>query len=179
MITTMNDYTYRRALESDLPAICVLGQVVNLLHHEARPEIFAPLSAPERDEEHWRSTAFSSGSIAFVAEYSGQTIAFVTASVIDENHSLLQPIRYVRVGSVCVDEGQRGRGVGRELMQLVERWAAREGASDIRLNVWAFNESARHLYKELGYEVRSLFLGKWIVKNGAASSTSNDGYKAV
>lgn len=51
-------------------------------------------------------------------------------------------------------------------MQRVESWAAEQRAIDVRLNVWAFNESARRLYEELGYEVRSLSLGKWLAKNG-------------
>ena len=52
-------------------------------------------------------------------------------------------------------------------MQLAEEWAAGRGAIDVRLNVWAFNQSALALYKELGYEVRSLFLGKALPQNVA------------
>jgi ribosomal protein S18 acetylase RimI-like enzyme len=33
--------------------------------------------------------------------------------------------------------------------------------------VWAFNEAALGLYKELGYEVRSLSLGKVLPQNVA------------
>lgn len=164
---TMSTITYRQALVADLPAICALGQVVNLLHHEAKPEIFAPPSPPDRDVEHWRNSAFSPDTIAFVAEGSGGVIAFVTAGVVRESHSLLQPLLFARVGSVCVAQAWRSRGIGKELMRMVERWAAAQGASDIRLNVWSFNESARRLYEELGYEVRSLFMGKWLGQNAS------------
>lgn len=35
-----------------------------------------------------------------------------------------------------------------------------EGAARITLNVWAFNERAVELYRELGYEIRSHAMGK-------------------
>ena len=156
----MESPLYREARESDLIAICELGQVVNAIHHAAHPGIFAPQSSAERDAEHWRQSCFGLNSTAFVAEFGGAVVGFVNAAVVNENHTLLQPVRFVRVGSVSVAESCRGRGIGRELMSMVERWAAAQGATDIRLNVWAFNESARRLYQEIGYEVRSLFMGK-------------------
>jgi len=158
---------YRAATEADLPAICALGQVVNLLHHQAWPQIFAPASAIERDEQHWRQCVEGSGSVVFVAERVGTLVGFVTVAVIKESHSLLQPMQYARVGSICVLEAERGRGVGSELMECAEGWATAQGAIDVRLNVWAFNQSALALYKELGYEVRSLFLGKSLPQNVA------------
>ena len=151
---------YRAATEADLPAVCVLGQVVNLLHHQAWPQVFAPASAPERDKPHWRQCIAGEGSMVFVAESSSELVGFVTVSVVTESHSLMQPVRYARVGSICVQESMRGKGVGGRLMAQAEGWALEQGAADIRLNVWAFNQPALALYKELGYEVRSLSLGK-------------------
>jgi ribosomal protein S18 acetylase RimI-like enzyme len=158
---------YRAATKADLPAICALGQAVNLLHHQAWPLIFAAASAPERDEQHWRQCVAGAGSVVLVAERARVVVGFVTVNVITEAHSLLQPMRYAKVGSICVQEAERGRGVGSNLMQRAEKWAAANGAVDVRLNVWAFNESALALYKELGYEVRSLFLGKALPQNVA------------
>ncbi len=45
-------------------------------------------------------------------------------------------------------------------MNLVESWARSKGATDMRLNVWAFNEQAICLYQELGYEIRAFGMGK-------------------
>ena len=49
----------------------------------------------------------------------------------------------------------RGRGIGAALMRQAEHWAFRQGAAELRLNVWSFNEPALAMYRELGYEVRS------------------------
>ena len=83
---------------------------------------------------------------------------------------VVQSITHVRVlwascyGSqplaICVAGAVRGQGIGRTLMREAEAWARDQGATDLRLNVWAFNEGAVRLYRELGYEVRLLTLGK-------------------
>jgi GNAT superfamily N-acetyltransferase len=69
-------------------------------------------------------------------------------------------MRYARVGSVCVSERLRGQGIGGLLMAQAEQWACERGATDMRLNVWAFNSKALQFYAELGYAIRSHYLGK-------------------
>ena len=50
-----------------------------------------------------------------------------------------------------IEERFRGRGLGREVMQLVEQEARRRGFVEIRLNVFGGNETARSLYRSLRY----------------------------
>ena len=152
--------TYRRATEADLPALCVLGQMVNLLHHEAHPTLFAPASAPERDDAHWRRSVSLPHMLAYLAECDGEPVGFITAGVADETHSLMQPVRYAWVGTVGVQPAYRGAGVGRTLMTMVEQWAVAQQAVDLRLMVWAFNQHAIRLYEELGFEARMIGMGK-------------------
>lgn len=144
----------------DLDAICVLGQEVNRPHHEHWPALFAPPSSPRRDRALWRPFLGSADSIAFVAQGGSGVVGFITASIHDTDNTLLEPVRFCRIGSVCVVESERGRGIGRELIALVERWAVEKGAVDIRLNVWKFNTGAMCLYEELGYAERSVNFGK-------------------
>jgi ribosomal protein S18 acetylase RimI-like enzyme len=152
--------TYREATETDLHAICALGEEVNAVHHEAFPGIFAGPGEPHRDAAHWRSSIGREDATTFVAESRGGLVGFVTVSIVSESHSLLKPMRFGRVGSVGITASQRGRGIGRELMQRAQDWVAQGGGVEVRLNVWAFNTHALHVYEELGYEVRSLFLVK-------------------
>lgn len=157
----------RPATPDDLPAICALGHEVNAIHHEAYPHVFAGRGEPERDRAHWAASLASGDDDAdesgdrqlFVAELNGQVVGFVTVAVATESHSLLQPLRFGRVGSVSVAPQHRGRGIGSGLMQRAHDWVRARGGHEIRLNVWAFNEAAQRLYvDELGYEVRSLSL---------------------
>lgn len=156
---------YRRATPEDLSSICELGRVVNRLHHEAWPNIF--VSDPDRDEEktHWLNS-LAGDSVATFLSCEGETnVGFVTVRIVEESHCLLQPLRYGRIGTLCVAERMRGRGIGRVLMGYAEQWAASCGATDIQLEVWEFNASAKRLYEELGYEVRSLMMSKTIQRD--------------
>jgi ribosomal protein S18 acetylase RimI-like enzyme len=152
--------TFREASEADLESICTIGGEVNAIHHRVFPHIFAGPGLPGRDREHWASSIGGSSSTTFVAEDRGRVVGFVTVSVATESHSLLQPLRYGRVGSVGVVADCRGRGIGPQLMKLAENWVLQNGGREVRLNVWAFNAHALHMYEELGYEVRSHFLAK-------------------
>lgn len=52
---------------------------------------------------------------------------------------------------IYVEEPMRGRGLGRELLRLLEAEARAAGISRIELNVFGDNERARHLYETVGY----------------------------
>ncbi len=148
---------FREATEDDIPAICALGEEVNLLHHEAFPHIFAGPSRVDRDRSHWSSSIGKEGGAAttFIAQNGADLVGFVTVGIVQENHSLLKPATYGRVGSVGVTSSMRGKGIGRALMRLAQDWVGQRGGIEVRLNVWAFNAKALSMYRELGYEIRS------------------------
>jgi len=57
---------------------------------------------------------------------------------------------------IGVHEAFRRRGIARETMLLAEDVARSQRAAAIRLNVFAYNESAIRLYDDLGYETVSI-----------------------
>lgn len=61
-----------------------------------------------------------------------------------------------RVVRVIVDPGQRGRGLGRQLMEAVIDRAASLGVTTLTLNVVAANATAIGLYSSLGFEDRGV-----------------------
>ena len=145
----------REANEADLDSICALGEEVNSIHHEAFPGHFAGPGAPDRDRAHWRSSIDREDSTSFVADEDTAILGFVTTIVTTQSHPLLQPVIFGHVGTVCVAASARARGVGATLMRQAEAWCKQRGASELRLNVWAFNEPALAMYRGLGYELRS------------------------
>jgi ribosomal protein S18 acetylase RimI-like enzyme len=152
--------TYREATLEDLPAICALGEAVNLLHHEAWPQVFAGPGDPMRHADHWRQGIAQEKATTFVCELGAEVVGFASVGIVQDTHSLFQHAPFGRVGSVSVDREHQGKGIGRGLMLCAERWAHERGVTDIRLHVWAFNQKALGLYAELGYEIRSHVLGK-------------------
>jgi ribosomal protein S18 acetylase RimI-like enzyme len=153
-------FSYREAKETDIVAICELGEEVNAVHHRVFPQVFAGSGERDRDAAHWLNGISKPDAITIVAEENDSIVGFVNVSIVNETHSLLQPLRFGRVGSVSVTENRRGQGIGRELMIRAQDWVTSRGGTEVRLNVWAFNTRALRMYEELGYETRSLFLAK-------------------
>jgi ribosomal protein S18 acetylase RimI-like enzyme len=147
---------YRPANKQDIAAICALGEEVNALHFSADSKVFAGPGKPDAHSAHWLRSIEQENETTFLAEEESSALGFVTVSVSNESHSLLQPICYGRIGTLGVTKSARGRGIGKHLMQLAQDWANQRGAVETRLNVGDFNSNAIALYKTLGYEVRSL-----------------------
>lgn len=61
---------------------------------------------------------------------------------------------------ILIDEPFRGRGLGRQAMELLETEVRADGLPGIDLNVWGGNDLARSLYRSLGFEERSVFMSK-------------------
>ncbi|WP_225033636.1 GNAT family N-acetyltransferase [Paraburkholderia sp. XV] len=155
--------SYRRATIDDIFKICELGQILNAIHHLARPDIYADATTVmARDKPHWISSVQEEDRATFLAELGSKAIGFITVQVVQPISPLLQQMAVGRIGSVAVSEQLRGRGIGSTLMKLAEEWARKRGATDVRLAVWAFNEQAVDLYRELGYEIRAFEMGKRI-----------------
>jgi N-acetylglutamate synthase len=56
----------------------------------------------------------------------------------------------MEIGSIIVDESQRGQGMGRRLVETLLAWGAQQGAAQVFLQVEATNEAAQSLYRSLG-----------------------------
>ena len=85
MRTAATPIRHREATEADLSAISALGMQVNLLHHEAFPQLFAGPADPERDAAHWAMSIAQPMATTFLAEHVGtqapsQLIGFIRRS---------------------------------------------------------------------------------------------------
>jgi ribosomal protein S18 acetylase RimI-like enzyme len=64
------------------------------------------------------------------------------------------------VFQVHIDASRRGRGYGKAAMRFAEEEARRRGLDRIALNVFGGNETARRLYRSLGYEETAVHMHK-------------------
>ena len=144
----------RKATEQDIDAILALNRQISQLHFEQVPEVFCPPSPEDR--------AFLLGAIAdearlfCVAVVAGEVAGFLTARIdLNESVPFLSKLPVCRITTVVVDEGLRSRGIGRALIAHGDQWGKARGASQLRLEVMAFNERARALYERLGFKAQS------------------------
>ncbi|MFD3247255.1 GNAT family N-acetyltransferase [Rahnella aquatilis] len=150
----------RVAKRSDLAIISDLARELNIIHHKARPDIYADVALNKgADKSHWMGFLETDNHVVFIAQYDALPIGFIAANISIPTSPLLKPVPGCRIGSICVLEAHRGQGVGKVLMNRVREWALARNAQELRLAVWHFNKAAIRLYEEFGFEVRALEMG--------------------
>jgi ribosomal protein S18 acetylase RimI-like enzyme len=142
----------RPALESDLPALGRLGASLLRVHFAFDPQRFmAPPHDPEDGYAWFLGTQLREPDVCiFVAEDAGRVVGYVYAGL--EPHSwkeLREAAGFIH--DVCVDDGQRSRGVGRLLLSAASDWLRARGAPRVLLWTAERNAAARQLFTRLGF----------------------------
>ena len=84
-----------------------------------------------------------------VADKGGEVLGFVAVHALPRfEHS----DRIVRIMALVVDAGERGRGIGRLLMEEAERLGREVEAAFAEVTAGHHRPDARRLYEELGYD---------------------------
>ena len=97
------------------------------------------------DREQWRlRLSLLPGNRSYFVALDGETIGHVALLETEEAQTLA-------VSFVFVKPQQRGRGLGVELMTLVELEARKLGAHALRLRVRTYNPRARCVYEAVGF----------------------------
>lgn len=84
-----------------------------------------------------------------IAEVDGAPAGVIAGHVVPY---LERPGSYVRVAALAVDSGTRRAGIGRQLLEAVEVWAARLGCRDVEVTSRRTREAAQAFYRTLGFE---------------------------
>jgi GNAT superfamily N-acetyltransferase len=89
------------------------------------------------------------GTRIWIVEDDGRTVGTVFVGLRDAGAWLYD---------ITIDEGERGRGVGRAAMTALEDELRALGHTTVGLNVWGANEVARGLYRSLGWIEESVHM---------------------
>lgn len=144
----------RKAREQDIDAILELNRQIGEIHFTQAPQVFCPPSPEER--AFLLAAIAAEGRLFCVAEQEGAVAGFLTARIdINETIPFLSKEPICRIGTLVVDEGHRSRGIGKALIAHCDEWGKAQGASQLRLEVMAFNERAKALYERLGFKMLS------------------------
>ena len=140
----------RRAIEGDIPQILELLRQVNLVHYNARPDVFK--KATKYTEKELESIICDQNRPIFVHEDEfGIVNGYCFCVFIEQRGSnLLQDMKTLYIDDLCVDENVRGKGVGKKLYEYVVDHAKKEGYYNLTLNVWSCNENALRFYEKMG-----------------------------
>ena len=130
----MNKLKIRKATADDAPAIAQLseqlGYPVEAQVMRERLERFLQL------EEH----------AVFVAE-TDEVVGWIHGA----EYELLEVGRHAEIWGLVVADGQRGKGVGRQLVDAVEEWARDRGLDEISVRSNVIRPESHPFYERLGF----------------------------
>ena len=84
----------------------------------------------------------------FVAEFDNSLAGYVHV----EKYNILYCESMINILGLAVDEDYQRRGIGRALIQAVERWGREQGINKVRLNSGALRKEAHAFYRAIGFD---------------------------
>lgn len=140
----------RRAEKGDIEKIEELLSQVLAVHHDGRPDLFKPNCRKYTSDELSEIITDDSRPI-FVGENNGEVLGYAFCVIKENtNDNILTDIKTLYIDDLCVDEGARGKHVGKTIYEYVREWAKKIGCYNLTLNVWACNENAQRFYEKQG-----------------------------
>lgn len=94
----------------------------------------------------------SEDSLILVTEENNEIIASGYARIKKPENNYSDFDQYAYLGFMYVKPEHRGKGVNKLLLDELIRWARTKGISEVRLDVYAQNESAVKAYEKAGFE---------------------------
>jgi ribosomal protein S18 acetylase RimI-like enzyme len=147
---------------NDLESICTIAEEICAHHNAHAPLIFAPAVGIERDQSHWRQFIEAAESEILVTEAGGEIAGFATVRLTNIQTSFLVPRKICHIGTIVISKKYHRSGFGKALLQAAEEWALRHEASELKLEVFAFNSNAIQLYNKVGFVHQSQIMTKQI-----------------
>jgi ribosomal protein S18 acetylase RimI-like enzyme len=146
------DISIRTATPDDYDALCGILQEIDALHKLQLPDVFRDYPKPIWPKKFLIETLKDKDKALFLAERGGRMVGFLRALIrTTPDLPFLIERRFAFIDTLVVTESARRTGVGKALMERVHHWAAEKNLTQVRLNVWEFNEGAVQFYEKLGY----------------------------
>jgi HD superfamily phosphodiesterase/GNAT superfamily N-acetyltransferase len=154
----MDTVTIREAGPQDIAALSRLYQEFHDFHVRGIPKrlVFPDSTTTESRYPDLRDALdaieWDKEAVILVATISDAPVAMAEIYIRrDEPHPLRKAYTYAHLQSLFVQEEFRGNGIGKTLLASAHRWAAQNGASEIRVDAWEFPGGPTPFYEHFGY----------------------------
>jgi len=137
----------RHASSKDIDKILDLLNQVNLIHATARPDIFKVVTKYTKEELEEK---INKEPIFVYTNLNDEVVGYIFGVIQDTKTNHLIYHKTFFIDDFCVDNSQRGMGVGTKLYDYVKGYAKSIGCDRVTLNVWSFNENAYKFYLKCG-----------------------------
>ena len=137
----------------DFNRINELAKQVHELHVNWRPDLF--LSVEEVISKENFEKMIQAKEI-FVAKIEDEIAGYITFNIKEKNNPNMRYRKQLQIEAICIDEKNRGKGIGTQLLKHVKQYGKENDCTDIYLTVNEENVSAIKMYEEFGFKVKSI-----------------------
>lgn len=137
----------------DYEQVNKLAKQVHELHVKWRPDLFLNVDkviSKENFEELIQNKEI------FIAKKECKIVGYVTFNIQEKNNPSMRYRKQINIEAICVDEKNRGEGIGTALLEYTKKFGKENSCTDMYLTVNEENENAIKAYEKFGFKVKSI-----------------------
>ncbi len=151
MVMKGNVMKFRKADIKDIDELFILFKELMTLHGKEVSNIFR-VEIEENMMRNYISDIISKENYNLYVAEDEKIIGVVEVINLIEENKMHRNRKYALIDKLVVDEGYRGLGIGKKLIEYAEKEIKSMGIDEVELYVWEFNEGALNLYEKRGYK---------------------------
>jgi len=151
MVMKGNVMKFRKADIKDIDELFILFKELMTLHGKEVSNIFK-VEIEENMMRNYISDIISKENYNLYVAEDEKIIGVVEVINLIEENKMHRNRKYALIDKLVVDEGYRGLGIGKKLIEYAEKEIKSMGIDEVELYVWEFNEGALNLYEKRGYK---------------------------
>ncbi|MGI4790292.1 MAG: GNAT family N-acetyltransferase [Janthinobacterium lividum] len=145
----MSDILIRPARSLDLPAIITLWRELQDINASYDPRLALNETAADWFIGYLRDNLDNSNMAIYVAEYESSVIGYTFGQIMQR--PTLQSGDCGYIADVCVRDGWRRQGTGRQLYSRLKAWFTAHGITAIEVQVVRANPASQAFWRKMGY----------------------------
>ncbi len=137
----------------DFNRVNELAKQIHELHVNWRPDLFLSVDEVISKEDFKKMIQDKE---IFVAKLEDEIVGYSTFNIKEKNNHSMRYRKQLQIEAICVDEKNRGKGIGTELLKYAKKHGKENECTDVYLTVNEENENAIRVYEEFGFKVKSI-----------------------
>ena len=130
-----------------------LAKQVHRIHVKWRPDLYLDIDEVIKKED--LKEKIQSNEI-IVAKMQNNIVGYVTFNIQEKNNPIIRYRKQLQIEAICLDENNRCKGIGTELLKHLKNIAKEKNCTDMYLTVNEENINAIKLYEKFGFKVKSI-----------------------
>lgn len=139
--------------KEELIKVNKLAKQVHELHVKWRPDLFLKVEEIITKEEYEKRIQEKE---ILVAKIKDEIAGYITFNIQEKENPITRYRKQLNIEAICVDEENRGKGIGTALLEYTKKFGKENGCTDMYLTVNEENKNAIQIYEKFGFKVKSI-----------------------